>query len=131
MIRKAQNTQKEREVIYQLIQAAAKSGKILSRSRREIADVLGSFYVAIVDDAIVGCCALEIYSKKLAEIRSLAVSPKHQNKGIGTQLVAACVKEAKQKKIYEILSITDKDVFFEKLGFNKCLNGQWPLFYRP
>ena len=131
MIRKAKDVLKEREAIYQLINAAAKEGKIMPRSRNEIKRVVDGFFIAIEDDKIVGCCALEIYSKKMAEVRSLAVHPAYQRKGWGVNLVKACVQEAKKKRIYEVLAITDKDSFFEKMGFIKCLNGQFPLFFRP
>lgn len=117
--------------IKQLIDDAATKGKVLQRSEQELADVISSFFVYESDGTIVGCCSLEIYNRKLAEIRSLVVHDDFRNRGIGRQLVDACVKEAKEKNIYEVLSITDKVDFFEKRGFRSCLNGQYPLFLRP
>jgi amino-acid N-acetyltransferase len=78
----------------------------------------GEFFVAIEDKKIIGCCALAVYSKRLAEIRSLAVSKDHQGKGIGGALVDACLKEAKRRKVYEVLSVTGAKELFEKHGFN-------------
>jgi N-acetylglutamate synthase-like GNAT family acetyltransferase len=66
---------------------------------------------------VIGCCALEIYSKRLAEVRSLAVAQKHQGKGIASALVDACVGRAKERGVYEVLSITGTPAFFEKHGF--------------
>ncbi len=66
----------------------------------------------------------------MAEIRSLVVLPKFQGKGIGTKLVKACMKKAKKENIYEVLSVTDKVNLFKQLGFQKCLNNQWPMFIR-
>lgn len=78
----------------------------------------GSFFVAVVGGKIVGCCALEIYSKRLAEIRSLAVTKRYQNRGIATKLVSACMAAARKKKIYELLAIVSSEKFLGKFGFH-------------
>ncbi len=85
------------------------------------------FYLALEGTTPVGCCALEVYSKRLAEIRSLAVHPEYQGKGIASALVAACLKEARKKKVYEVLSITSAIAFFEKQGFNTFHNEKFAL----
>lgn len=117
--------------IKKLIDDAAISHKVLPRSTEELQTVIDGFFVWVDNGAVVGCCSLEVYSKKLAEIRSLVVHEKYQKKGIGKILVNACMDKAKVLGIYEVLTITEKDVFFEKMGFNKCLGGQWALFMRP
>ena len=66
------------------------SGDLLPRTFDELEDLLETSFIARLDGRIVGCAALEIYSKKLCEIRSLAVDPSAQGLGIGKQLVAAC-----------------------------------------
>ena len=78
----------------------------------------GEFFVAVEDGKIVGCCALEIYSKRLAEIRSLAVTKKFQNRGIATKLVNACIATARKKKIYELFAIAGSEKFLAKFGFH-------------
>lgn len=130
MIRKASNTTKEIDDIYSLISLGATGGKILPRSKKEIERIIDSFYVSIDNGRIVGCCALEIYNRKLAEIRSLVVLPSHQGRGIATKFVTKCIEKAKKKNIYEVLAITDRDGFFERLGFSKFINGQWPMFLK-
>jgi amino-acid N-acetyltransferase len=85
------------------------------------------FTVALEDDDIIGCCALEVYSKRLAEIRSLSVSPDHQGKGIATALIQACLDEAKEKNIYEVLTITGSLSLFEKQGFGAFNNEKYAL----
>jgi amino-acid N-acetyltransferase len=130
VIRKAKKTNTEIASIFSLIADAAKQGKVLPRSYEEIEKAIEGFFVAEKDDIIIGCCALEIYSPKLAELRSLSVHSDHQGNRIGVKLVEACLQEAKRKNIFEVLAITDKDIFFEKLGFQKCLNGQWAMFVK-
>ena len=71
-----------------------------------------------------GCAALEVYSKKLAEIRSLAVSPKVQGMGIGKMLVNACVELAHEKKILEVMVITSNEQFFKAVGFDFTMTGE-------
>lgn len=75
------------------------------------------FFVAEEDGTIVGCCALEVYSQRLAEVRSLAVLTDHQGRGIGSALVAKCLEEARALGIYEVLTITGATSLFEKHGF--------------
>ena len=75
------------------------------------------FFVAEDGGTIVGCCALEVYSQRLAEVRSLAVSPAYQKQGIATALIEACLKEAAEKQVYEVLTVTGATTIFEKHGF--------------
>ncbi|MDO8552959.1 MAG: GNAT family N-acetyltransferase [bacterium] len=76
-----------------------------------------AFYVATEGETIVGCCALEIYSTRLAEIRSLAVTKIFQRKGIAKQLIDTCVTEAQKHNVYELLCITGIQGVFERYGF--------------
>ena len=76
------------------------------------------FFVGEDLGKIVGCCALEIYSKRMAEIRSLAVAKSYQGQGIATKLIEHCMELARQKKIYEVLAITHRAKLFNRFGFN-------------
>lgn len=66
---------------------------------------------------IVGCCALEEYSRRLSEIRSLVVEPKYQKQGVAKKLIQACLKRAKKRKVFELLTITGAMGLFQKYGF--------------
>jgi N-acetylglutamate synthase-like GNAT family acetyltransferase len=75
--------------------------------------------------------ALEVYSRKLAEIRSLAVSPTLQGKGVGKLLVEACIQLAREKNVLEVMAITSSDGFFISCGFDFTLPGEKKaLFYQ-
>ena len=76
------------------------------------------FFIAEENARIVGCCALEVYSKRLAEVRSLAVLPDYRGQGIATELVRRCLEEAKVQDVYEVLTITGATPLFEKQGFS-------------
>lgn len=77
----------------------------------------GSFFVALADGLVVGCCALQVYSKRIAEIRSLAVDKNYQGRGIAQKLISRCLARAKRQQVYEILAITGAARLFGKFGF--------------
>jgi amino-acid N-acetyltransferase len=78
---------------------------------------------------IVGFCALEIYSKKLAEIQCLAVADDFQRRGIGKALLNRCVERAKEEKVLEILAISSSDDMFKACGFDYSLPNQKRAFF--
>ncbi len=86
------------------------------------------FYVAEESGRIIGCCALEVYSQRLAEVRSLAVLPEFQGKGIATQLVQKCLEEARVLQVHEVLTITGATALFEKHGFGAFNREKFALF---
>ena len=105
------------------------SGDLLPRTFDELEDLLETSFIARLDGVIVGCAALEIYSKKLCEIRSLAVDPSAQGLGIGKQLVAACVDLALQEGVYEIMAISVAEDFFKSCGFDFTLPNLKKAFF--
>ncbi len=118
------------EPISNFIQPFVTEGKILRRTLEELEGLIPNYLVAEIENEIVGCVVLEIYSPKLAEIRSLAVSSDFQGKGIGKLLVAACVEQAKKSGVFEVMAITSKDSFFQSCGFDFTLPGEKKaLFY--
>lgn len=105
--------------------------KILPRTADELDDLVRNGFVAESPPAapggsprIVGFAALEIYSPKLAEIRSLAVAAELQGRGIGRRLVAACLERAEQRRILEVMVVTSNEQFFRSCGFDFTLPGE-------
>ncbi len=109
--------------IIELITPFVDEGTVLSRTYSELDELLPSFFVAVEANDLLGCVVLEIYSPKLAEIRSLAVARSAQGKGIGRMLVDACVERAKEMNILEVMAITSADGFFQSCGFDYTLPG--------
>jgi N-acetylglutamate synthase-like GNAT family acetyltransferase len=99
-------------------------GRLLPRTFNELADFLPSFFVAELDGRLIGCAALEVYSWKLAEVRSLAVAPEARGLGIGRLLVNACVNRAREQRILEVMAITSSEDFFKSCGFDFTLPGE-------
>lgn len=112
------------DAIIAFIGPFVESGKLLDRTYDEIETWLPTFFIAEAEGRIVGCAALEIYSRKLAEIRSLAVSPDVQGMGVGRMLVDACVRVARERNVLETMVVTSSDEFFLACGFHFTLPGE-------
>ena len=127
------------EPIQSLLQPFIEQRKLLRRMRSELTLLMANGFVAEIDDEaagagqkkIVGFAAVEIYSRKLGEIQCLAVADGYQGRGIGSDLVRACVDRAKDKGILEVMAISASDAFLRKLGFDYSLPEQKrALFYQ-
>ncbi|MEI8210816.1 MAG: GNAT family N-acetyltransferase [Planctomycetota bacterium] len=116
------------EPIQALLQPFIEQRKLLRRMRSELILLMANGYVAeILEEGrskIVGFAAVEIYSRKLSEIQCLAVDDNYQGRGIGSDLVRACVDRAREKGILEVMAISASDAFLRKLGFDYSLPEQ-------
>ena len=99
-------------------------GKLLPRTAQELEDLVPHGFVAESEGRIVGFAALEIYSSKMGEIRSLAVAPDVRGTGIGKQLVQRCVERACERQVLEVMAITSNEEFFKQCGFDFTLPGE-------
>jgi len=90
---------------------------------------VSSFFVAHAGGRPVGCCALQIYSKRLAEVRSLAVHPEFQDRGVASKLVERCVERARERGVRELFAVTSQTSFFGRLGFATFRREKTAMFY--
>lgn len=105
---------------------------LLPRTRDELKHLLKHAFVARWRRKVVGFAAVEIYSRKLAEIQCLAVHPEFQRMGIGRRLVTACIRRAKEMKVLELMAISASDAFLKECGFDYSLPKQKrALFVEP
>jgi amino-acid N-acetyltransferase len=88
-----------------------------------------SFFVAVSHHEIIGCCALQIYSKRIAEVRSLAVRPDFQDRGAGSELVERCKRRARERGVRELFAVTSQIAFFERLGFATFRREKTAMFF--
>jgi N-acetylglutamate synthase-like GNAT family acetyltransferase len=112
------------DALGEFIEPFVEQGRLLPRTHDELEELTRHGFVALLGKKIVGFAALEIYSVKLAELRSLAVSPDHQGQGIGKALVNACIEQAKKQNVFEVMAITSSDEFFQRCGFDFTLPGE-------
>jgi len=107
-----------------LVDRFVQMNRLLPRTTDELCDLIPFGFVAVADGQVVGFAALEIYSAKLAEIRSLAVHDQYQGRGIGRGLVQRCVELAVKRNVLEVMAITSSDGFFQACGFDFTLPGE-------
>jgi len=115
VIRKA--TVNDVKKIQKLVNYYAKREKMLPRSLNELYENIRDFFVYTEGNNICGCCALHVDWEDLAEIKSLAVSGPKSGKGIGSRLLAQCLRDAKKLKVRKVFALTYVPGFFEKFGF--------------
>ncbi len=114
-----------------LLRIFVEQRKLLRRTRSETAALLATGFVAELNGKLVGFAAVEIYSKKLAEIQCLAVMDEHQGHGLGSQLVRHCLELARKRGVMEVLAISSSEKFLQNLGFDYSLPDQKrALFYQ-
>ncbi len=127
IIRKA--IQDDLPAIEALIERFVEDGILLPRTYQELEDLLGNCFVAEIDGQMVGCAALDIYNRKLAEIRSLAVDPSAQGNGVGKLLVQACIDLAQEREVLEVMAISASEDFFKSCGFDFTLPNLRKAFF--
>lgn len=119
------------ETLEVFIEPFVAAGRILPRTTEELQDLMQHGFLATVEGQLVGFAALEVYSRKLGEIRSLAVTDAVQGKGVGRALVEACLTRARERNVFEVMVVTAEDAFFQRCGFDYTLPGQKrALFYQ-
>ncbi|MCL5283868.1 MAG: N-acetyltransferase [Armatimonadetes bacterium] len=105
--------------IQKLINGYAEQDAMLPRSLSELYENIRDFYVIEETGAIVGCAALHVSWKDLAELKSLAVEAKSQGKGYGRLLVNACIGEAGELGLERVFALTYVPEMFEKMGWTQ------------
>ena len=73
--------------------------------------------VAETEHKVVGMGSLVVMWQDLAEIRSLVIDPNYQGQGLGREIVAMLLEEAKLLKLPRVFALTRKPGFFMKMGF--------------
>ena len=118
------------EDIYNLVREHAELDRMLFRTPSYIYEHLQQFIVAeLADDTgkVVGCCALQILSADLAEIKSLAVDSESKGRGIGKALVEVALNTASDFGLAQVFTLTLEPGFFQKLGFAQVSMDTLPM----
>jgi len=116
------------EEIQQVLAPWADRGELLPLSLNDIYTRVRSFYVfrELATGPILGVSSLQVTWLDLGEIRSLAVRPESQGRGIGAKLVEACVSEGRELGLARVFTLTYRPEFFEKLGFTTVDKSRLP-----
>ena len=112
------------EAVYAILEPFVEKKLLLRRTIEEIRALTKHSVAAVANGTLVGFAAVEIYSRKLAEIQCLAVASDFQDKGIGKEVVARCVAIAAEANVLELMAISSSEKFLQECGFDYCLPGQ-------
>lgn len=112
--------------IMTLINELAVKQVMLPRSPASVIENIRDFVVAECAGEFAGTGALAVTWTDIAEIRSLAVAPTHQQHGIGRLIVDALVADARRLGIPRLFAFTYVPGFFEKMGFSVCAHDDLP-----
>jgi amino-acid N-acetyltransferase len=104
-------------LIHRLINSYAERGTMLPRPLSEIYENIRDFFVVREEGRLVACAGLHVSWSDLAEVKSLAVAAGSSHKGLGSELVRACLEEAGSLGIPSVFCLTYVPGFFEKCGF--------------
>jgi amino-acid N-acetyltransferase len=117
--------------VSRFVEPFVRAGQLLPRTEKELAGLLRYACLAESQGRIVGFAALEIYSRKLAEIQCLSVDLRFRRKGVGRRLVQRCVEQARTHRVAETMAISSRARFLLSCGFDYSLPGpKTALFLR-
>jgi argininosuccinate lyase len=104
--------------IGRLVAAYVAEGTLLPRPVSELFQCLREFHVAVEEGGeVVACAALRLLWDDLGEVRTLAVRPDHHGNGLGAELVARVVEDARALGLDRVIALTRELAFFERCGF--------------
>ena len=112
--------------IHELINHFADNEEMLARPLSELYENIRDYFVIRQGDRVIACAALHVSWSDLAEIKSLAVAEVNQAQGVGSQLVKACLNEARELGIPTVFCLTYKPAFFEKHDFQQLDKAELP-----
>jgi len=113
--------------IAELVNGFAAQNLMLPRTEESILQSLPDWLVARArpeaeppgsHPQLLGCGSLVALTEQLVEIRSLAVAPAGQGKGIGRRIVEELVRVATARGYAQICALTLEEGFFERIGFD-------------
>lgn len=105
--------------LYELIAHYAARGDMLPKTLDQLYNRVREFRVADIAGEVVGCAALKITWRDLAEVVSVAVHPDVQGQGLGRRLIEPLFDEARELRIPTLFVLTLQVRFFSKLGFRE------------
>jgi amino-acid N-acetyltransferase len=117
-IRQAQK--KDVRALYSLIKGGVQADELVKRTRADLERMIGDYFVFEVDRHPVACAALHVYPEaKAAELASVYVDSRYENKGIGGKMIAYAENAARVKGLETLLCLSTQafNYFIQKGGF--------------
>lgn len=117
-IRAAQK--KDVRAVHALIQQGVQNDELVKRTRAELEKIIGDYFVFEVDRNLVACVALHMYPEQnKAEVASVFVDQRYENKGIGGKLIQFAEGVARGRGIGTLFCLSTQAInyFVQKGGF--------------
>jgi amino-acid N-acetyltransferase len=103
------------------VDAYAPDRKLLNKPTVTLFEDVQEFWVAEMtsDGApiVIGCGALHVMWEDLAEVRTLAVDPRHRGSGVGHRVLEQLLQTARNLGIRRVFCLTFEVAFFRRHGF--------------
>jgi amino-acid N-acetyltransferase len=113
--------------IHELIRIFAERKVMILRSHAELYETIRELVVASEEAGrVVGCASLHLFWADLAEVRSVAVDPGAQGRGVGRRLIDRCCDDACALGVARVFTLTTSPEFFEKCGFERVAKEDLP-----
>lgn len=90
---------------------------LLEKNLVTLYEAIQEFWVAELDDDVVGCGALHVLWSDLGEVRTVAVDPRVKGRGIGHALVDRLLEVARELNLQRLFVLTFETEFFGRHGF--------------
>jgi len=113
--------------LFTLIRHYAGQHTMLPRTAEDIRETLGDFLVVEEKGSVLGCGALKLHNREVAEIRSLCVTPGIKRRGVGRALINRLLREAEQLDLRTVFALTLAPEFFLKCGFRLTARENFPM----
>jgi len=111
------------EGIQRLVETYVPGRRLLRKAPVTLYEDVQEFFVAVDGERVVGCGALHVLWKDLAEVRTLAVSPTAHGQGIGSGLLTRLMDNARELGVQRLFCLTFETEFFARHGFVPLVDG--------
>ena len=103
--------------IRKLVDTYAPERRLLSKATVTLYEAVPEFLVIENNGQVIGAGAIHVLWEDLAEVRTVAVFPEFKDQGIGSQILEALLKRAKELGVKRVFCLTFETKFFAKHGF--------------
>lgn len=107
-------TEKDYDAMLKIINSTKVETSVLKKTKEQLRKF--NYFVAIVNNVVIGTIGYKVWEKEKAEIISLVVAPEYRGKHIGTALVKYCIKILKEKGFQDFFVLTTSPHLFEKFN---------------
>ena len=100
-----------------LIEPFAQRDLMLPRPVGALYEAIRDFHVVDDGERLIGCVALHVFDRDLAEVKSLAVAEGYQGRGLASLLILRCLDDARELRMQKVFALVLRDDLWRRLGF--------------